>query len=138
MASYLWRRGPTWFFQLRPPRDLHHLFGVTPLRIRLTVGTFREASSFALHLAGKADKEFAAMRYAGLARLKIASEKPEPDWTDDDIEYIRQTTRKAVLDTLTAEIAELKSLNVQYQNLEKQRPLGSIRCDRRIVRVDRR
>jgi integrase len=121
MASYLWRRGPTWFFQLRPPHDLQHLLGATPLRIRLPARTSGEASSFARQLAGKADKEFAAMRYAGLTKLKIASEKPERDWTDDDIEYIRQTTRKAVLDTLSAEIAELKSLNAQYQSLEKQK-----------------
>jgi hypothetical protein len=121
MASYLWRRGPTWFFQLRPPHDLQHLLGATPLRIRLPARTSGEAHWFARQLAGKADKEFTAMRYAGLTKLKIASEKPEPGWTDDDIEDIRQTTRKAVLETLTAEIQELTSLNAQYQSLEQQK-----------------
>ena len=121
MASYLWRRGPTWFFQLRPPHDLQHLLGATPLRIRLPARTSREASRFALSLAGKVDKEFAAMRYAGLAKLKIIAEKPEPGLTAEDIEDIRQTTRKAVLNTLTAEIQELKSLNAQYQSLEQQK-----------------
>lgn len=121
MASYVWRRGPSWFFQLRLPRDLQHLLGATPLRIRLPARSWREASLFARHLVGKADKEFAAMRYAGLARLKITSDKADPAWTDEDIAQIAKSTRKAVLNTLAIEIQALKALNEQYQRLEQQK-----------------
>lgn len=121
MASYLWRRGPNWFFQLRPPHDLQHILSATPLRIRLPVRTYREACRLARDLAGIADREFVAMRYAGINKIKIGSQLPNPDWTAEDIKDVREITRKAVLKTLNAEIQELSSLNAQYQSLEQQK-----------------
>jgi hypothetical protein len=75
MASYLWVRGQTWFFQLRPPSDLKPFLGSTPFRVRLLVQTRREASRCARHLAGLAERWFSEMRYRGFTKLRVHSDE---------------------------------------------------------------
>jgi len=71
MASYLWQRGGTWFFQLRPPNDSRLLLGATPVRVRLPFRTHREAIRCARHLAGVAEQWLMMMRYRGFARMRV-------------------------------------------------------------------
>ncbi|WP_409337817.1 DUF6538 domain-containing protein [Afipia sp. P52-10] len=74
MASCLWQRGATWFFQLRPPSDLQSALGAAPFRIRLPCQTRREASRFARHLAGVAERWLMMMmRYRGFAKMRVAA-----------------------------------------------------------------
>jgi integrase len=60
-ASYLWRRGSRWCFQIRIPTELHAILGRSPLRIPLPPVRASEARRIARHLAGNAEGEFRRM-----------------------------------------------------------------------------
>lgn len=112
MASYLWLRGQTWFFQLRPPKDLQLALGSTPFRVRLPVQSNRVASRYAGHLAGWAERWFLAMRYRGLTRLRI---------TDAPADFIKSQLRGIV--GLRMPISRLDAKRKMSQNRsEADRP----------------
>lgn len=117
MASYLWLRGQTWFFQLRPPRDLRSILGTTPFRIRLPVQTHREASRFARHLAGSAERWLTAMRYTnrGLA-LEF---NDDPNWTEEDRRKVEAKLRRPFIEALLAEVQEISRAAEQFDVYEK-------------------
>jgi hypothetical protein len=104
MASYLWLRGQTWFFQLRPPSDLKPTLGSSPFRVRLPVQSNRVASRYARHLAGWAERWFSAMRYRGFARLRIHSVEGDESWTEEDHRGSQAAIRRQVTDFLLAEV----------------------------------
>lgn len=121
MASYLWLRGQTWFFQLRPPHDLHHLLGMTPFRIRLPVHTHREASRIARHLAGSAERRFAVMRYidGGMAVLKLSQYDDLPNLTPEERQSLEASLRRPFIEALTAEVQEICRTAEQFDTYEK-------------------
>lgn len=121
MASYLWLRGQTWFFQLRPPHDLHPLLGKTPFRIRLPVHAYREASRIARHLAGSAERRFAVMRYidGGIAVLRLSNYDDEPDLTAEDRRSLEASLRKPFIESLTAEAQQICRTAEQFETYER-------------------
>src|ERR1700676_3710209 len=118
MASYLWLRGQTWFFQLRPPSDLKPTLGSSPFRVRLPVQSNRVASRYARHLAGWAERWFSAMRYRGFSRLRIHSDDVDGDesWTEEDHRGVQAAMRRQFTDFL---LAEVQRINRDAEQLEK-------------------
>ena len=120
MASYLWVRGQTWFFQLRPPSDLTSFLGPTPFIVRLPVQTRREASRCARHLAGLAERWFSVMRYRGFSRLRVHSDSGGDDsWTDQDYRESQAALRKRFLDTLLTEVQDLNREAAEREALSR-------------------
>src|SRR5665647_2712544 len=110
MASYLWIRGRRAFFQIRPPSDLKPELGSTPFRIRLPAQPHREASRYARHLAGLAERWFSAMRYRGVRRLGLgAALAGDESWTESDFAEARVNVRKGFVNSLLAEVQVLNS-----------------------------
>lgn len=122
MATYLWCRGQTWFFQLKPPRDLQPVLGSTPFRVSLPVQHHREASRFARYLAGQAEQWLAAMRYK-LARLGRSSDREGfESYTEQDFAQRRTAVRRQFIDALLAEVQKLNGVAEQWEvfNQKKQ------------------
>jgi hypothetical protein len=120
MASYLWIRGRRAFFQIRPPSDLKPELGSTPFRVRLPAQTHREASRYARHLAGLAERWFSAMRYRGVRRLGLgAALAGDESWTESDFAEARVNVRKGFVNSLTAEVQELNRVAEQWETLSK-------------------
>jgi integrase/DNA-binding transcriptional regulator YiaG len=120
MASYLWIRGRRAFFQIRPPSDLKPELGSTPFRIRLPAQTHREASRYARHLAGLAERWFSAMRYRGVRRLGLgAALAGDESWTESDFAEARVNVRKGFVNSLMAEVQELNRVAEQWETLSK-------------------
>jgi integrase len=118
MASYLWLRGQTWFFQLRPPSDLKPTLGSSPFRVRLPVQSNRVASRYARHLAGWAERWFSAMRYRGFGRMRFVASEAAGDesWTDQDYRESQASVRRQFTDFL---LAEVRRINRDAEQLEK-------------------
>jgi hypothetical protein len=120
MASYLWIRGRRAFFQIRPPSDLQPELGSTPFRVRLPAQTHREASRYARHLAGLAERWFSAMRYRGVRRLGLgAALAGDESWTESDFAEARVNVRKGFVNSLMAEVQELNRVAEQWETLSK-------------------
>lgn len=119
MASYLWVRGQTWFFQLRPPSDLKPFLGLTPFRVRLPVQTRREASRCARHLAGLAERWFSEMRYRGFAKLRVHADRGDESWTDEDHLESQAAVRRRFVEFLVAEIQQINRKEEQWETLNR-------------------
>jgi hypothetical protein len=123
MATYLWCRGQTWFFQLKPPRDLQPVLGSTPFRVRLPVQHHREASRCARYLAGLAEQWLSAMRYRGVARLRLSStQEGDESWTDKDFAEARTAARRRFVDALLAEVQNLNRVAEQWEAFNRSKP----------------
>lgn len=126
MASYLWLRGASWFFQLRPPRDLQSVLDSTPFRIRLPCQTRREASRFARHLAGASERWLLSMRYQGFQKLRVFAlrsdvEDSERDWQPEQVKSLQAALRRQFTNALQAEVDRLNQIAREYGTLA---PLG--------------
>jgi integrase len=119
MASYLWVRGQTWFFQLRPPSDLKPILGSTPFRVRLPVQTRREASRFARHLAGLAERWFSSMRYKGFSKLRVHVEYGDESWTDQDHRELQASIRQRFMETFLAEVQRINRETEKWETFER-------------------
>jgi hypothetical protein len=97
--------------------------GKTPIRIRLPVQAQREASRFARHLAGLAERWLMAMRYTdrGLARLAALDFNDDPEWIDEDRRRRWAFQRKRFIDALVAEVQEISRTAEQFEVYEKIR-----------------
>lgn len=136
MASYLWQRGGTWFFQLRPPNDSRLLLGATPIRIRLPFRTHREAIRCARHLAGLAERWLMAMRYRGFARMRVAAMRSstvgEDPLSAEDVNSLQAEVRRKFVDTLVVEVEQLTKLSDEILSLEKARK-NSSKADGKVI-----
>jgi integrase/DNA-binding transcriptional regulator YiaG len=126
MASYLWVRGQTWFFQLRPPSDLKPFLGSTPFRVRLLVQTRREASRCARHLAGLAERWFSEMRYRGLNKLRVHRDQGGDEaWTDQDHLESQAATRRQFMEVLLAEVQRINRKAEEWETLNRIKKTAS-------------
>jgi hypothetical protein len=120
MASYLWIRGQTWFFQLRPPSDLKLILGSsTPFRVRLPVQTRREASRFARHLAGLAERWFTSMRDKGFSKLRVHTEQGDDSWTDQDPRELQASIRQRFMETFLVEVQRINRETENWETFER-------------------
>jgi len=69
-ASFLWRRGSAFWFQIAVPKDLRSLLGDTPFRLRLP--SQGDATPYARILAGVAERGFACMRLSGIQQINLS------------------------------------------------------------------
>jgi len=126
MASYLWVRGQTWFFQLRPPSDLKPFLGSTPFRVRLLVQTRREASRCARHLAGLAERWFSEMRYRGLNKLRVHRDQGGDEaWTEQDHLESQAATRRKFMEVLLAEVQRINRKAEEWETLNRIKKTAS-------------
>ena len=109
-ASYLWQRGTRYWFQITPPRGLHHALGRSPLRLRLPVSSARDARRFARVLAGQAEAEFetVASRFFDRAQDEEVFVEPDEPPEASTYEFCRDATMRSLqraIDTLHASSA---------------------------------
>ncbi|MDB5620368.1 tyrosine-type recombinase/integrase [Tardiphaga sp.] len=120
MASYLWLRGQTWFFQIRPPNDLKPMLGSSPFRVRLPVQSNRVASRYARHLAGWAERWFSLMRYRGFNRLRIHTAEGDESWTEEEYRESQAAIRQRFTDFLLAEVQRINRDAIELEDIDRR------------------
>ncbi len=106
-ASFLWRRGTAYWFQIAVPKDLSIALGATPLRIRLPARSRGDASRYARVLAGIVEQWFTRMRLSPIAELNLA----KGDLSD---------ARERLLKVMTDEIQEIMAIHADMGRGERR------------------
>lgn len=127
MASYLWLRGGTWFFQLRPPKELQWVLGATPFRVRLPAQNRRQASRYARHLTGLAEQWMSVLRRyrAGARTMVLSARNAHGVEKDEDLLAIHKATRQRFQEGFLVEMERLKRLTEEFSTLDSLRAKAS-------------
>ena len=106
-ASFLWRRGSAFWFQIAVPKDLRSLLGDTPFRLRLP--SQGDATPYARILAGVAERGFAFMRLTAIQQINLSQGK-------------LRNGRELILKALNAEIDEITSFRADLDDVGRGSP----------------